>query len=308
VRACKGIVSTYLRVYDESLQEAEEAAAAQAAQQGADAEAIKAAQKREKLKKKREAAKAAKKAEEEKKKQEEQHKNKPKEETTRGGKKREEDDDPDGEKLLAKAPLPEASTWVKELLLYSYDNVDAHLLAGQVFSRSKKYLLWLRSLRFAHNASPNRAEVLEQRIQLVHALETNTNVHETVRKVIDGERTWLGTSARAILEATETKELGHAFVLAKGHILCDKNSKAASLGGLSAFDVAKDPTSSFALCSRVLEYLEQEAPAEQSAAFKARCAKKFDCSPRFMDTEAANAFRTSHVFPDPITAEHSALP
>jgi len=301
-RAVKGIVSTYLRLYD--LGEEQAAAALNKAQEGGDPHDLKAAEK----KAKREAAKAAKKkadaaAEVEKKKQEEAAK-KPKEEASKK-KGKEEDDDPDGEKLVAKNPLPEASTWIKELLLYSYDNTDVHVLAGEVFSRCKRYLLWLRSLKHAHSVSPQRPEVVDQRVRLLHALETTTTVPETVRKVVDLERSWLGTSAQAVLDAIEGKELGHVFVSAKGRNLVDNDAKTNVLKTLSSFDVNKDPTSTLDLCTRVLEYLEQEAP-DHAGTFKASCAAKFNCSPRFMEPAAGVAFRTAYAFQDPLTAEHSA--
>jgi hypothetical protein len=242
-------------------------------------------------------------AAEEKKKQEETAK-KPKEEASKK-KGKEEDDDPDGEKLLAKTPLPEASIWIKELLLYSYDNVDVHILAGEVFSRCKRYLLWLRSLKHAHSVSPQRPEVVDQRVRLLYALETNTAIPDTVCKVVNSERSWLGVSAQAVLDAIEGKELGPAFVLAKGRNLFENSAKIRVLKSLGSFDVSKDPTSTLELCTRVLEYLEQEAP-DHAGTFKVHCAAKFRCSPCFMEPTAVAGFRATHAFQDPLTAEHSA--
>lgn len=296
VRAVKGIVTTYLRIYDARQQPAKKTDAEET-----DPQAAKAAEK----KAKREAAKAAKKqaeaaAEAEKQRQEEASK-KPKEE---GRKKKEDDPDPDGAALVAKDPLVEASTWAKELLLYSYDNVEAHLLAGEVFSRSKRYLLWLRSLKQVHALSPQLAESIDQRVRFLHAMET-AEVHETIRKVVDLERSWLGPSAKAVLEATESKELSSAFVLAKGRGLIDSSAKAAALKTLSAFDVSKDPTATIPLATRVLDYLEQEATEEDAKAFKARCAVKFNRSPRFMAADDVTTFHTANAFQDPLTADYS---
>merc|ERR1712176_1683867 len=63
-----------------------------------------------------------------------------------GGKSKKIDDDPDGKKLLEKDPMEQASKIVKNLVLYSSEDLASHVLAYEIFSRQGKLLHCLQAL------------------------------------------------------------------------------------------------------------------------------------------------------------------
>lgn len=135
-RASRDAIRIYLQLFDDKVRaEAEGAAAGGSA--GQEAELSAAEKKKQKHKLKREKAK------------EESVPSKASNETTKSasGKPRKVDDDPEGEKLLEKDPMEEASKLVRTLVTYCDLDMATHVLTYEVFSRQGKLVLSLHALR-----------------------------------------------------------------------------------------------------------------------------------------------------------------
>jgi peptide alpha-N-acetyltransferase len=130
-RAAKDSIRIYMELYDQKLKGEGEAAEAED-DNNKEAEMSAAEKKKLKHKKKRETKKDEEKT--------------GKTTTTTSGKPKKVDDDPDGEKLLEKDPMEEASKLVKQLVLYCGMDAATHVLTYDVFQRQGKLLHCLQAL------------------------------------------------------------------------------------------------------------------------------------------------------------------
>lgn len=99
------------------------------------------------------------------------------------------DDDPDGEKLLnAKDYVEECIPFVKSLLEFAPTRIETHILATQVYTLKKKYLLALKSLKKSYALDKNNAEVINNIDQFVKNFNADKDtVNATSRKIIEEE-------------------------------------------------------------------------------------------------------------------------
>jgi len=99
------------------------------------------------------------------------------------------DDDPNGEKLLnAKDYIEECVPFVKSLLEFAPNKIETHILASQVYTLKKKYLLALKSLKKSLALDKNNAEVHKNIVQFVKNFNADKEtVNATSRKIIEEE-------------------------------------------------------------------------------------------------------------------------
>jgi len=99
------------------------------------------------------------------------------------------DDDPDGEKLLnAKDYVEECMPFIKSLLEFAPTRIETHILATQVYTLKKKYLLAFKALKKSYAIDKNNAEVLNNIDEFVKNFNADKdNVNATSRKIIEEE-------------------------------------------------------------------------------------------------------------------------
>jgi len=97
------------------------------------------------------------------------------------------DPDPNGEKLVSVAdPLAEAHKYLKQLLKFSDNSLETHLVGYQVALHRKKYLLALRSVIKGVAMAPHDPEVHTAVVKFFHTVSTAT-LHPNVQTVISLE-------------------------------------------------------------------------------------------------------------------------
>ncbi|KAI4164684.1 MAG: hypothetical protein LQ342_001658 [Letrouitia transgressa] len=91
------------------------------------------------------------------------------------GEPKKEDLDPDGSKLLSTSkPLEDAMKFIRPLLEFSPDNIEAQQVGFEVFLRQKKYLLALRCLLAVQKLDTSAAAIHEQSCRLRYTLNALT--------------------------------------------------------------------------------------------------------------------------------------
>jgi len=209
------------------------------------------------------------------------------------------DMDPDGEKLLkVEDPMAEASKFVQQLLLYSYDAVSTHVLACSVYHRRRKYLLWLRSLQRCMALAPSDASVLEQHVLFLHNVETDDTIPPVVKTVIQMEMP-NSKSAKAVLAdwaAQHATSVPHALAAARCKLACGETAQVA----VKAFSSLQPGSATWQECLTAVEFLEGQS-TETAASFKEVCAQRFPVCPSFMHPDWKLAeFKEKHAFEVPL--------
>jgi peptide alpha-N-acetyltransferase len=99
------------------------------------------------------------------------------------------DDDPNGQKLLdSKDYVEDCIPFVKTLLEFSPNRIESHILATQVYTLKKKYLLAFRSLKKSYTIDNNNAEVHKNIVQFFKSFNADKEtVNATSRKIIEEE-------------------------------------------------------------------------------------------------------------------------
>lgn len=279
-RAAKDAIKIYLELYDRKLRG--EGDATKSEKDGDNEAELSAEEKRRlKHKKKRE----GKKAEEEKAKQV----------VAAGGKPRKVDDDPDGEKLLEKDPMEEASKLVKSLVSSCKLDPATHILMYELCRRQDKYLHCLQALIKLWELTGRDLSNHKLIAPLAHfcfeAKLDDPNMHSAVREVLLSEVApvlgaseafenvaALRASATKIIDSVESKlkdepEMPLAVVMA--------SLKCLKFAGrdMKSFLESWKPEGAFALkeCKKMLEYLKKEYGEDSTiyTRFKTRCLEIF---------------------------------
>jgi len=183
------------------------------------------------------------------------------------------DIDPNGEKLLNVAdPLTEAHKYVTQLLKFSDNRLESHLLGYQVALHRKKYLLALRSVLKGLEFDPTNPEVHYAVIKVFHTV-SNANLHPNVKKVIDIEQ-------RALFGDKTLAKYNDAYLAAHGGsvsgrrahfesaILIGSHQKQQLLGNLEKFD---DPEFPLEECIKVYKILQKEFGENKAEEYKSKC-------------------------------------
>jgi peptide alpha-N-acetyltransferase len=294
VRASRGTVSTYLTLYDRKHKITKALAAAAAATAGLDP----AEQKRLEKKAKRDAAKleADLKTEKEESSKKTKEEDKKEVKVGRSGKA---DEDPYGEQLAAvEDPLKEAAKYLKDLLFYDNNSIESHLLACDVYDRSGKYLLWLRSLLRVKALGAEAAVVAGRTAGFLAALAAEKAVHPMVQTVVDAELPTLcgaHKTAKALLSASAASAttLRAQLELARAAVACGDAGVVKALAGCTLPGSLKD-------ARLALAFLQEDA-AEHVDAFREVCAGRFTLCPDFRDEAARIELKKAQTFSDPLT-------
>lgn len=191
-----------------------------------------------------------------------------------------------------------ATKYLEDLLLYSYDHKETHLLACEVYSRSKHYLLWLRSLKQLISSFGADPEVSVQLAKFLQAVGSDKDLNSIVKQVIELELPALagGKTAQQILdEVVEGDSLENKLAAAKISALLDGSGgkKAAAL--IVSADLSKDQSVTWKTCERALTFTRTVAPSEAES-LKKIYQKRFPCSPVFMDDFQIKEFKDAHKF------------
>mmetsp|Transcript_95974 Transcript_95974/g.271524 ORF Transcript_95974/g.271524 Transcript_95974/m.271524 type:complete len:934 (-) Transcript_95974:149-2950(-) len=278
-RAAKDAIRIYLELYDQKSRR-EATGAAEVADGGKDAEMSKEEKRKLKHKNKRD-----------KKKDDEAKEAKA---TTTGSKPKKVDDDPEGEKLLDKDPMEEASKLVRNLVLHSSMDNATHVLTYDVFSRQGKLMHCLQALLRLWELSGRDMMHYKLIAPLAHfcfvAKLDDENMSSAVKEVIMSELATifgeepfadlaaLRAAAARVVDAVE-KKLNETAELPLIEVLyglrCLKNAGRDCAGFLQTWR----PQGAFALkeCRKMLAYLGNEDGIDPSARqrFKDRCLEVF---------------------------------
>lgn len=269
VRAALEIVKTYLYLHDhpsERTKVEEDAFVASLAPEE---------QKKYLRKKKKEEAKKIK-QEEEKKQQQQQRQQKK-------GKVAPADDDPNGDRLLKVSDkLEEAHKYLKNLVLFAEDNIEAHLLSFEVAIRRKKFLVALKAVNKGRKLAPLHPGV--HLITVKFLLNAAQVTNPLVKQVIDEEQVsilngqTLANFNSAFLQSnSKSLSARHAFTVCA--ILLDPSKKEEYLRNLCAdlSDVGFFPLKE---CIEIHKYLLQESATPALSYFE-KCKERFPMATYF---------------------------
>lgn len=103
---------------------------------------------------------------------------------------KEDDPDPVGEKLAAtKEPLEVATKVLRHMLEFATARPDTHLLAAQLYTRKRKFLLAARGLQKAFALQPDSPALHEAQVFFLDTLQRcEAELHPTVKAVLEAER------------------------------------------------------------------------------------------------------------------------
>lgn len=212
------------------------------------------------------------------------------------------DEDPDGLKLLTETPLEDATKILNDLLLYSNDRLNTHLLSMEVYLRKQKYLLVLRSLKKALSISPGHPAVHTLLITFLKAIDTAKDLNSVVAHVIATERP-------SILTAPTLSALNDAFLANNKDSLPHRLAVSkcnALLGGSShsAGDVVAQTTITASTrledIFATIEFLQSTSHPGLTD-FKSRCHAKFPISPAFITDDKKEAFEKQYGMVEPLS-------
>jgi len=225
------------------------------------------------------------------------------------------DDDPDGVKLLqTKDPLGDANKFLKNLQLYRPDEIATQLLAIQVYTRKKRYLLVFRALKKALTINRHNPQANLDLITTLHSLK-NLTLDPIVKQVIDLEckEEVLGANQPlAALVDNFLKEhsysLPHRFAAAKCYLVLEGKEKLSNATKQKVLQLCNSKLSDLKIqplhqeCRPVYEFLltfDKDAASE----FKSQCAQFFPLTPFFNDSkeskysssESTNLNQSNHI-------------
>jgi len=211
------------------------------------------------------------------------------------------DEDPDGVKLLQTTdPLGDASKFLKNLQLYRPDEITTQLLAIQVYSRKKKYLLVVKALKKALTLDPQNPQANLDLITTLSELKTAT-LEPIVKQVIDleckedvlGANQPLSDLVDKFLKQN-SNSLPHRFAAAKAYIALETKGtlstptkqKVIQLINPKLSELKKQPLHQE--CKSVYEFL---IGFDNSAAneFKSQCKQLFPLTPFFNEPSEASS-------------------
>jgi len=204
------------------------------------------------------------------------------------------DEDPDGEALWnVDDPLGEATKFLSILRANCPQQLDAHLLACEVYLRKKKFLLVLQALKKATQISPNHPQVHQNKIRLFHEVSRGT-VHENVQRVINFEAEHLlgkqHTNLRQVNDDFLEKNkhsYPHRVAVAETLLYLDPSNKQTALN--LVLDTSGTGCT-HQLCAQVYETLKNLFNDSNAAEeYKAKCHKLFPLTPFFAPKSADSA-------------------
>jgi len=183
------------------------------------------------------------------------------------------DTDPNGEKLLNVAdPLSEAHKYITQLLKFSDNHLETHLLGYQVALHRKKYLLALRSVLKGLKFDPNNPEVHYSVVKLFHTVST-ANLHPNVKNVIEIEK-------HGLLQDKTLAQFNDAYLAVHGGsvagrrvhfesaLLIGSHKKEQLLKNLEKLD---DPDFPLEECIKVYKILQKEFGEDKAEEYKSKC-------------------------------------
>lgn len=298
-RASRGAVQTYVDMYDSRKPDISD-------EQTANEENLSEEDKKKAAKKaKRDAAKVARAAEAAKvaaAEQEKAAKNTQDKKTTNRNK--EVDNDPHGEELAKTTdPLKDACKHLNDLLSYSVECIETHILAMEVYSRKNKPLLVLRSLIKALSIDRSHPIVHLHHVSLLRKVEeAKEKLHPTVMQVIQLEReagsVGGGQASLAALNDTYLKQCGSSVA---ARMAVARSAVRIGTPGKEAFFFTGDfplEKATVVECCALLTELEKQKL--EVAAWKARCLERFPFTPAFMGPEALANHREKEKIKEPI--------
>ncbi|EGG18821.1 tetratricopeptide-like helical domain-containing protein [Cavenderia fasciculata] len=172
------------------------------------------------------------------------------------------DEDPLGEKL-ATVPnlLEQANKFLKTMLKFNPDSVDAHLLACQCYLEKRKYLLIIQSLLKVKQVVPNHPLIFKNVVAMYRQVEQQADTTDaSVKKILEDEKANLFDGATSLLQFVEQYAAkhkdSHAHQFIAGEQLYHLTKDSAKALDLIVNSVSSSATASWDNCRENLVHLK----------------------------------------------------